>query len=49
MIEAKNGELKNQHGYDVAIASGLLNMHMQGALTIFTVNIKRILKLIVKK
>jgi len=22
MIEAKNGELKNQHGYDVAISSG---------------------------
>lgn len=46
MIEAKNSELKHQHGYDVAIASGLVGMQMQGALSIFTVNIKRILKLI---
>lgn len=44
-IEAKNSELKHQHGYDVAITSGLIGMQMQGALTIFTVNIKRILKL----
>ena len=44
-IEAKNSELKHQHGYDVATSSGLLGMQMQGALTIFTVNIKRILKL----
>lgn len=48
MIEAKNSELKRQHGYDVAIASGLVCMQMQGALSIFTVNVKRILKLIVK-
>ncbi|SMP71047.1 IS1182 family transposase [Anoxynatronum buryatiense] len=46
MIEAKNSELKHQHGYDVAIASGLIGMQMQGTLSIFTVNIKRILKLI---
>ena len=44
-IEAKNSEIKHQHGYDVAISSGLISMQMQGALTIFTVNIKRILKL----
>lgn len=44
-IEAKNSELKNRHGYDIASSSGLANMEMQGALTIFTVNIKRILKL----
>lgn len=44
-IEAKNSELKHQHGYDVAISSGLIGMQMQGALTIFTVNVKRILKL----
>jgi hypothetical protein len=44
MIEAKNSELKHQHGYDVATSSGLIGMQMQGALTIFTVNIKRILK-----
>jgi transposase len=44
-IEAKNSELKNAHGYDRAIAYGIENMQMQGALTIFTVNLKRIIKL----
>lgn len=44
-IEAKNGELKNVHGYARAISYGIENMQMQGALTIFAVNIKRILKL----
>lgn len=44
-IEAKNSELKNVHGYDRAIAYGFTNMQMQGALAIFTVNLKRILKL----
>ena len=48
-IEAKNSELKHRHGFDVASSSGLFNMEMQGALTIFTVNLKRILKLIDKK
>lgn len=45
-IEAKNSELKNRHGYDVAISSGLLGMEMQGAMTIFAVNIKRIVTLL---
>jgi len=45
-IEAKNSELKHRHGYDVASSSGLLGMEMQGALAMFTVNIKRIIKLI---
>ncbi|MFC3773819.1 transposase, partial [Paenibacillus sp. GCM10012303] len=45
-IEAKNSELKHGHGYDVATSSGLLGMEMQGAMTIFAVNLKRILKLI---
>jgi hypothetical protein len=45
-IEAKNSELKNVHGYDRAIAYGIQNMQMQGALAIFTVNLKRIIKLI---
>lgn len=45
-IEAKNNELKNVHGYNRAIAYGIENMQMQGALAIFTVNLKRILKLI---
>jgi len=44
-IEAKNSELKHRHGYDVATSSGLLGMELQGAMTIFTVNLKRILKL----
>lgn len=45
MIEAKNSELKNQHGYDVAISSGLFGMRIQSAIAIFNVNIKRILTL----
>ena len=45
-IEAKNSELKNVHGYDRAIAYGIGNMQMQGALAIFAVNLKRIIKLI---
>jgi len=45
-IEAKNSELKNVHGYDRAISYGIANMQMQGAMTIFTVNLKRILKFI---
>jgi transposase len=45
-IEAKNNELKNVHGYDRAIAYGIENMQMQGALAIFTVNLKRIIKLV---
>ncbi|MBP1965764.1 IS1182 family transposase [Paenibacillus aceris] len=44
-IEAKNSELKHRHGYDVATSSGLLGMELQGALAIFAVNLKRILKL----
>jgi len=45
-IEAKNSELKNVHGYDRANSYGIGSMQMQGAMAIFTVNIKRILKLI---
>jgi len=45
-IEAKNSELKHRHGYDVASSSCLVGMEMQGAMAIFTVNLKRILKLI---
>lgn len=45
-IEAKNSELKCRHGYDVASSSGLVGMELQGAMTIFAVNLKRILKLI---
>jgi transposase len=45
-IEAKNSELKNVHGYGRAISYGIDGMQMQGALAIFTVNLKRIIKLI---
>lgn len=45
-IEAKNSEIKNVHGYGRASSYGIENMEMQGALAIFTVNLKRILKLI---
>ncbi|WP_180268410.1 transposase, partial [Sphingobacterium sp. 1.A.4] len=45
-IEAKNSELKNVHGYGRADSYGIQNMEMQGAMAIFTVNLKRILKLI---
>jgi transposase len=44
-VEAKNSELKHRHGYDVASSSGLVAMELQGAMAIFTVNVKRILKL----
>ena len=48
-IEAKNSELKHRHGYDVASSSGLIGMEMQGAMAIFAVNLKRIVKLINEK
>lgn len=45
-IEAKNSELKNRHGYDTASSSGLIGMQIQGATTIFVVNLKRIITLL---
>lgn len=45
-IESKNSELKHRHGYDTASSSGLIGMEMQGALAIFTVNVKRILRIL---
>jgi transposase len=47
-IEAKNSELKNVHGYSRATSYGITNMQMQGAIAIFTVNLKRIMKYAVK-
>ena len=44
-IEAKNSELKNVHGYRRALSYGITNMQMQSAITIFVVNLKRIIKL----
>lgn len=44
-IEAKNAELKNVLGYDRALSYGLSCMEMQGAITMFAANLKRILKI----
>ena len=49
MIEAKNGELKNNHGYDRAYSSGIQAMRIQGAVAIFSTNLKRIIKLVNEK
>jgi transposase len=48
-IEAKNSELKHGHGYETARSSGLFGMEIQGATTIFAVNLKRIIKLLNEK
>lgn len=45
MIEAKNSELKNRHGYDRAESSGIHSMEIQGATALFAVNLLRINKL----
>lgn len=47
-IESKNAELKNVHGYARAESYGLSAMEMQGAVTLFVVNLKRIMKLMSK-
>ena len=44
-IEAKNAELKNQHGYAHSSYSGLRGMTLQTGVSIFVVNLKRILRL----
>lgn len=44
-IEAKNAELKNNYEYEKANACGKLGMTIQGATTLFLVNMKRIIKL----
>ncbi len=44
-IEAKNAELKSQHGYQKAAYSGLHGMQLQAGVSIFVVNLKRILHL----
>jgi transposase len=48
-IEAKNSELKHRHGYEIASSAGLFGLQVQGATTIFAVNLKRILKLLSEK
>lgn len=44
-IEAKNAELKNEHGYAHASYAGIHGMTLQAGVSIFVVNLKRILRL----
>ena len=39
--EGKNAELKHRHGLDVARSSGLFNMELQAATTIFVVKYEK--------
>jgi len=48
-IEAKNGELKNRLGYRKAYSTGIQGMQIQGAVTLFAANLKRITRLIGNK
>lgn len=45
-IEAENAEPNNAHSSYRASSYGLANMNLQAAITVFAVNLKRILKLI---
>ena len=44
-IEAKNVELKSNYAYSKANATGKNGITIQGATTLFLVNMKRIIKL----
>lgn len=44
-IEAKNAELKNEHGYARTVYTGQHGMTLQAGMSIFVVNLKRILTL----
>lgn len=44
-VQVELQQLKHRHWYDVASFSGLVGMQMQGAVAIFTVNLKRIITL----
>ena len=44
-IEAKNAELKNEHGYAHASYAGIHGMTLQAGVSIFVVNLKRVLRL----
>ena len=48
-IEAKNGELKTRHGYDHLVYGGQHGMTLQAGVSIFVVNLKRVLCLLNKK
>ena len=45
-MEAKHSELKHQHGYHSCDSAGFQSMQIQGAISIFVVNLKRIIKLL---
>ena len=44
-IEAKNSDLKNNYGYDRADSYGLEAMTLQGAVTMFACNMRRIVRM----
>lgn len=48
-IETKDSKLKHTHGYDVASSAGLIGMEIQETMVIFTINLKRIIKLMNEK
>lgn len=48
-IEAKNSDLKNNLGYDRAESYGIGCMALQGAVTIYAANLKRIVRLLADK
>lgn len=48
-VEAKNADLKNNLGYSKAISTGFSGMQIQGAMTIFAANMKRIMRLLEQK
>ena len=48
-IEVKNAELKNNYGYDQCAYAGLHGMTLQAGVSVFVVNIKRIIKLLEEK
>ena len=48
-IEEKNGELKQAHGLGKSDSTGLTSMLLQTYFTAFTVNIKRIVKLVERR
>lgn len=48
-IEAKNSDLKNNYGYDRAESYGLQAMTLQGAVTMFACNMRRIMRMMQEK
>ena len=48
-IEAKNSDLKNNYGYDRAESNGLQAMTLQGAVTMFACNMRRIMRMMQEK